>query len=52
MVAEAKKVMPATLALIGGKDRYNKIYESIFGQLPKVTEAIALAKKTATTFQR
>lgn len=40
MTTEAKKVLPLTLALIGGKDRYNEIYENIFGQKPKVTEAI------------
>ena len=39
MVEQAKKVMPLTLGLAGGKDRYNDIYKNIFGCLPKVTEA-------------
>ncbi|MFH1381171.1 MAG: FAD-dependent thymidylate synthase [Candidatus Omnitrophota bacterium] len=37
---EAKRVMPLTFALLGGKDKYNDIYRNIFGCLPKVTEAI------------
>lgn len=40
MVEEAKNVMPLTFALIGGKDKYNEIYESIYGQLPKVREIV------------
>ncbi len=40
MSEEAGKVMPLTFAFIGGKDRYNEIYESIYGRLPKVTEAV------------
>jgi len=40
MSAQAKKVMPLTFALLGGKDRYNEIYSHIYGQLPKVTEAV------------
>ena len=40
MSKEAKKVMPMTFELVGGKDRYNEIYKSIFGELPKVTEQI------------
>ncbi|MBU1122241.1 MAG: FAD-dependent thymidylate synthase [Candidatus Omnitrophota bacterium] len=40
MVEEAKQVMPLTFALIGGKDKYNEIYKSIYGQPPKVTEAV------------
>ena len=40
MSEQAKKVMPLTFALIGGKDRYNDIYQGIYGALPKVTEAI------------
>jgi thymidylate synthase ThyX len=40
MVAEAKKVMPLTFGLTGGKDSYNQIYQAVFGQLPKVTEAV------------
>jgi thymidylate synthase ThyX len=38
MVAETKKVIPYACELIGGKDRYNAIYETVFGHLPKVTE--------------
>lgn len=40
MSLEAKKVMPLTFALIGGKDRYNEIYRKIYGHLPKVTKTI------------
>jgi thymidylate synthase ThyX len=40
MTEEAKKVMPLACALIGGKDRYNAIYKDLYGQLPKVTEAV------------
>jgi thymidylate synthase ThyX len=40
MSEQARKVMPLTFALIGGKDRYNEIYQNIFGKLPKVTEAV------------
>jgi len=39
MSTEAKKVMPLTFAFIGGKDKFNEIYQGIFGQLPKVVEA-------------
>ena len=38
MTEQAKKVMPLTFGLIGGKDRYNEIYQNIFGELPKVKE--------------
>ncbi len=37
MVGAAKKVMPLTLALAGGKDKYNEIYAGVFGNLPRVT---------------
>lgn len=40
MAAKAKKVMPMVFGLIGGKDRYNDIYKSIFGNYPKVVEAV------------
>lgn len=40
MVEEAKKVMPAACALIGAKDKYNELYEALFGHLPNVTEAV------------
>lgn len=40
MSEQAKQVMPLTFALIGGKDRYNEIYQNIYGKLPKVTEAV------------
>ena len=40
MTQEAKKVMPQTFALIGGKDRYNEIFKDISGAMPKITEAV------------
>ncbi|MFQ5952887.1 MAG: FAD-dependent thymidylate synthase, partial [Candidatus Omnitrophota bacterium] len=40
MSEEAKKVMPLTCEFIGGKDRFNDIYQNIYGELPKVTEAV------------
>ena len=40
MTNEAKKVMPLTFALIGGKDSYKEIYQNIFGHPPCITEAI------------
>jgi thymidylate synthase ThyX len=40
MSAQAKKVMPLTFALLCGKDKYNETYSHIYGQLPKVTEAV------------
>ena len=38
MTKEAKKVMPLTLGLIGGKDKYAQIYQSLYGELPKITK--------------
>ena len=38
MTSEAKKVMPLTFELVGGKDKYNYIYKNIFGELPKAAE--------------
>lgn len=38
MVAEAKKVMPLTFQFIGGKDKFNEIYQNIYGKLPKIAE--------------
>jgi flavin-dependent thymidylate synthase len=40
MSQQAKKVMPLTFAMLGGKDKYSEIYQSIYGELPKVREAI------------
>jgi len=40
MTRLAKKVMPFTFSLIGGKDRYNEIYQGVYGRLPKVQEAV------------
>lgn len=40
MSEQAGKVMPLSFALIGGKDRYNEIYQNIYGKLPKVTQAV------------
>lgn len=36
MTKEAKKVMPLTLGLIGGKDKYAQIYQSLYGEPPKI----------------
>jgi flavin-dependent thymidylate synthase len=36
MSQEVKKVMPLTFKLLGGKDKYNQIYQNVYGQLPKV----------------
>ncbi|HEB36765.1 MAG TPA: hypothetical protein ENI18_13150, partial [Candidatus Aminicenantes bacterium] len=33
----AKKVMPLTCLLMGGKDSYSKIYKDIFGKPPKLS---------------
>jgi len=35
MTSIARKVMPMTMFLIGGKDRYSEIYEKIYGVRPK-----------------
>lgn len=40
MAKLAKEVMPNVCGLIGGKDVYNDIYKGVFGELPKVVEAI------------
>jgi len=40
MVKQGKKVMPLTLKLAAGKDKYNQIYEGLYGQAPKVTKAV------------
>ncbi len=40
MSEQARKVMPLVSAFIGGKDKYSEIYQSVHGQLPKVTEAV------------
>ncbi|MCK4519603.1 MAG: FAD-dependent thymidylate synthase [Candidatus Omnitrophica bacterium] len=40
MTKEAKKVMPLTLGLIGGKDKYAQIYQTLYGKLPKITKAV------------
>ncbi|MBD3413961.1 MAG: thymidylate synthase (FAD) [Candidatus Aminicenantes bacterium] len=36
MSEQAKKVMPLTMMLIGGKDQYPEIYKSVFGRSPKL----------------
>ncbi|MEO0225460.1 MAG: FAD-dependent thymidylate synthase [candidate division WOR-3 bacterium] len=36
MVAEAKRVMPLTSFLIGGKDRFPQIYHGVYGKYPRV----------------
>jgi len=38
MAVQAKKVMPFIFECIGGKDKYNEIYNNIFGTEPKVVE--------------
>ncbi len=40
MSERGKKVMPLVFALIGPKDSYNDVYQSVFGRLPKVTETV------------
>lgn len=40
MSEKAKEVMPLVFSFIGGKDRYNEIYQNIYGALPKVKEAV------------
>lgn len=32
----AKKVMPLSFCLLGGKDQYPKVYEGVYGQSPKI----------------
>lgn len=39
MSAAAKKVMPCTFALCGGKDRYAQLYTALFGNPPKIVHA-------------
>jgi len=38
MIDLAKKIMPLTMMLAGGKDRYPGIYEEVYGDLPKIIE--------------
>lgn len=38
MSALAKKVMPITTSLLGGKSDYPKIYQTVYGRNPKITE--------------
>lgn len=45
MSDQAKKVMPGVLGLIGGKDRYNEIYNNLFGEMPKVSESVLPGKR-------
>lgn len=46
MTTRAKEVMPLTFGLIGPKDKYNEIFQQIFGELPKIKEAVLPGKKT------
>ena len=39
MTEKAKKVMPLTFMMTGGKDRYSEIYEKVFGSPPKIVQA-------------
>lgn len=40
MTDQAKEAMPHICGLIGGKDRYNEVYQNIFGGPPKVTDVV------------
>jgi len=40
MCKQAKQVMPFVFEFIGGKDKYNEIYKNIYGELPRITEAV------------
>ncbi|MDP8299772.1 MAG: FAD-dependent thymidylate synthase [Candidatus Tantalella remota] len=40
MTARAKEAMPLAFEFAGGKDRFNDIYQNIYGQMPKVIEAV------------
>ncbi len=46
MCDEARKEMPMMCRFIGGKDKYNEIYQEVFGEMPKVTEAKLPGKRT------
>jgi thymidylate synthase ThyX len=46
MTDAAKKVMPLVFAFVGGKDKYNDIYQSIYGKLPKITESQLPGQRT------
>lgn len=45
MSERGKQVMPLVFALIGPKDSYNDIYQSVFGRLPKVTATVLPAAR-------
>jgi flavin-dependent thymidylate synthase len=45
MILAAKKVMPLTFSLAGGKDKYNEVYKGLFGKLPDVTESVLPGKR-------
>jgi len=45
MSIEAKKVMPLVCDFLGGKDRFKQIYQNIYGDLPKVVEALLPAAR-------
>jgi flavin-dependent thymidylate synthase len=38
MTEQAKKLMPVTMLLIGGKDKYPEIYKKVYGHFPKIIE--------------
>ncbi len=40
MSRKAKEVMPLVFKMVGPKDKYNEIYQSIFGRLPRVTKSV------------
>jgi len=40
MASKAREVMPLTFALIGGKDKYSRIYQKLYGEPPKITQGV------------
>ncbi len=40
MTVQAKQVMPLAFVLAGGKDNYHSLYQNMYGEPPKVTEAV------------
>ena len=49
MAQSAKEVMPCTFAFIGGKDKFNDIYQNLYGKLPQVTEAVLPGSRKIAT---
>ncbi len=40
MSSKAKEVMPLVFRMVGPKDKYNEIYQGVFGRLPRVTKSV------------